>query len=96
VNDESVGEVTGRRRRFSSTILPAWCRCSPKVGEVLPLLHLHSLSGGGLPSSHDRWRAVNAPHLVALVRAGANVANGEPVERGEDQQGVASPVETAA
>jgi transposase-like protein len=30
--------------RFSSTILPPWCRKSPKVTEVLPLLYLHGLS----------------------------------------------------
>jgi hypothetical protein len=37
-----------------------------------------------------RWRAVNAPHLVALVRAGANFENAQLVERhhesGGDQQ----------
>jgi hypothetical protein len=30
-----------------------------------------------------RWRAVNAPHLVALVRAGAKFDNGKLVERPE-------------
>jgi transposase-like protein len=44
VNDKRVDEVTGQRRRFSSAILPAWCRKSPKVTEVLPLLYLHGLS----------------------------------------------------
>jgi putative transposase len=29
-----------------------------------------------IESAHDRWRAVNAPHLVALVRAGAAFSNG--------------------
>jgi hypothetical protein len=32
-------------------------------------------------SAQDRWRAVNAPHLVALVRAGATFINGKPAER---------------
>jgi len=32
------------RGRFSSAILPAWCRKSPQVIEVLPLLYLHGLS----------------------------------------------------
>src|SRR5436309_6529251 len=41
VNDKRVDEVTGGRRRFASAILPAWCRKSPKVAEVLPLLYLH-------------------------------------------------------
>jgi hypothetical protein len=38
-------------------------------------------------SAPDRWRAVNAPHLAALVRAGATFINGKPVERpGEKAQ----------
>src|SRR3954468_16005514 len=44
VNDKRVDEVTGQRRRFASVILPAWCRKSPKITEVLPLLYLHGLS----------------------------------------------------
>jgi transposase-like protein len=44
VNDKRVDEVTGARRRFASVILPAWCRKSPKITEVLPLLYLHGLS----------------------------------------------------
>ena len=39
----------------------------------------------------DRWRAVNAPHLVALVRAGATFVNGKLAERDEDQQSVTRP-----
>jgi len=40
-----------------------------------------------IESAQDRWRAVNAPHLVALVRAGATFINGELVERhGEEAQ----------
>jgi putative transposase len=44
VNDKRIDEVTGERRRFSSSILPAWSRKSPRVAEVLPLLYLHGLS----------------------------------------------------
>ncbi len=44
VNDRRVDPATGERRRFSSTILPAWSRKSPRVAEVLPLLYLHGLS----------------------------------------------------
>src|SRR3954449_943868 len=44
VNDKRVDEATGGRRRFSSAILPAWSRKSPRVAEVLPLLYLHGLS----------------------------------------------------
>jgi putative transposase len=40
-----------------------------------------------IEAAQDRWRAVNAPHLVALVRAGATFINGKLVERpGEDSQ----------
>ena len=44
VNDKRLDEVTGERNRFSSAILPAWSRKSPRVAEVLPLLYLHGLS----------------------------------------------------
>jgi transposase-like protein len=44
VNDKRVDATTGERRRFASVILPAWCRRSPKITEVLPLLYLHGLS----------------------------------------------------
>jgi putative transposase len=46
VNDKRVDAVTGERARFRSVILPPWCRRSPKVAEVLPLLYLHGLSSG--------------------------------------------------
>jgi hypothetical protein len=35
-------------------------------------------------AAQDRWRAVNAPHLVALVRAGARFANRHLVERPDE------------
>lgn len=34
-------------------------------------------------SAQARWRAVNAPHLVALVRAGARFERGQIVERSQ-------------
>src|SRR5829696_2653124 len=46
VNDRRVDPDTGRRARFASAILPPWCRKSPKITEVLPLLYLHGLSSG--------------------------------------------------
>ena len=46
VNDRRVDPDTGERRRFSSAILPPWCRKTPKITEVLPLLYLHGLSSG--------------------------------------------------
>ncbi len=44
VNDRRVDEDTGERCRFRSSILPPWCRKSPKVAEVLPLMYLHGMS----------------------------------------------------
>jgi hypothetical protein len=35
-------------------------------------------------SAQARWRAITAPHLVALVRAGATFVRGELVERPDD------------
>jgi putative transposase len=65
VNDKRADPATGERMRFTSALLPPWCRKSPKVTEVLPLLYLHGLSskdfvpaleqflgsGAGLPAS---------------------------------------------
>jgi hypothetical protein len=43
-----------------------------------------------IQSAQARWRVVNAPHLVALVRAGARFDNGQlvkrPGESGGDRQ----------
>jgi putative transposase len=46
VNDRRVDPDTGERARFASAILPPWCRKTPKITEVLPLLYLHGLSSG--------------------------------------------------
>src|SRR5215211_3984029 len=46
VDDRRVDATTGARMQFHSMLLPRWCRRSPKVAEVLPLLYLHGLSGG--------------------------------------------------
>jgi hypothetical protein len=37
-----------------------------------------------IEAAQDRWRAVNAPHLVTLVRAGATFVNGKLVKRPDD------------
>jgi hypothetical protein len=41
-----------------------------------------------LDAAQARWRCVNAPHLVALVRVGATFVDGLKVER-EDQRNAA-------
>ncbi|HXA59396.1 MAG TPA: hypothetical protein VNW94_09570, partial [Streptosporangiaceae bacterium] len=40
-----------------------------------------------IESAQARWRAVNAPHLVALVRAGARFEDGKLVERPDESGG---------
>ncbi|RIK10742.1 MAG: hypothetical protein DCC49_02125 [Acidobacteria bacterium] len=106
VNDKRVDSETGERHRFVSKVLPPWCRKSPKVVEVLPLLYLHGLSTGdftdalgayfgsaaGLSASvisrrgsQARWRKINGPELVALVRAGARFEKGVLVESCEEE-----------
>ncbi len=40
-----------------------------------------------IESAQARWRAVNAPHLVALVRAGAVFEKGILVERPDESGG---------
>jgi len=40
-----------------------------------------------IESAQSRWRAVNAPHLVALVRAGARFDKGILVERADEESG---------
>lgn len=62
VNDNRVDPETGESKRFSSTILPAWCRRSPQISEVLPLLYLHGLSTGYF-----------APALEQFLGAGCRV-----------------------
>lgn len=47
--------VTGEVKRFSSKILAPWCRKSPKVSEVLPLLCLHGLSSGDFVPAMEQW-----------------------------------------
>jgi transposase-like protein len=46
VDDRRVDPETGQRCRFRSALVPPWCRKSPKVTEVLPLMYLHGMSSG--------------------------------------------------
>ena len=51
---------------------------------VYPAEHwIHLRTTNPIESAQARWRAVNAPHLVALVRAGVRFERGILVERGE-------------
>ena len=40
-----------------------------------------------IEAAQTRWRAVNAPRLVALVRAGAVCKNGKLIERPDESEG---------
>ncbi len=37
-----------------------------------------------IESAQARWRAVNAAHLIALVRTGARFQNGKVIERPDE------------
>ena len=67
VNDKRTDPVTGERRRFASAILPAWCRRSPKITEVLPLLYLHGLSGGDFVPALEQFLGSSAGLSAATV-----------------------------
>lgn len=67
VNDRRVNEATGERMRFSSKILAPWCRKSPKVSEVLPLLYLHGLSSGDFVPALEQFLGSSAGLSPATV-----------------------------
>jgi putative transposase len=71
VNDKRIDPVTGERVRFSSAILPAWARKSPKVSEVLPLLYLQGLStsdfGPALEQFLGSGHGLSAPTITRLT-----------------------------
>jgi len=67
VNDKRVDEVTGERKRFSSAILPAWARKTPKIAEVLPLLYLHGLSTGDFVPALEQFMGSTAGLSSATV-----------------------------
>src|ERR671912_481419 len=57
VDDRRLDPVTGEKASFTSAILPPWCRKSPKVSEVLPLLYLHGLSSSVVTRLTAQWQA---------------------------------------
>ncbi|MFF0105023.1 IS256 family transposase [Streptomyces hirsutus] len=67
VNDRRVDEATGERQRFSSKILPPWCRKSPKISEVLPLLYLHGLSSDDFVPALEQFLGSSAGLSAATV-----------------------------
>ena len=57
--------------RFSSAILPPWCRKTPKITEVLPLLYLHGLSTGDFVPALGQFlgsaAGLSAPAITKLT-----------------------------
>jgi len=67
VDDRRVDQVTGQRCRFRSSILPPWCRRSPKVAEVLPLLYLHGLSSKDFVPALEEFFGTSAGLSASVV-----------------------------
>src|SRR5262245_45916825 len=67
VNDKRTDPVTGERERFSSAILPPWCRKTPKITEVLPLLYLHGLSSGDFVPALGQFLGSSAGLSPAVI-----------------------------
>jgi len=65
VNDKRIDEETGARKRFSSRILPAYARRSPKVNDVLPVLYLRGLSTGDFRPALEQLLGEDAAGLSA-------------------------------
>jgi hypothetical protein len=63
VNDKRIDPATGERQRFSSAILPAWARKSPRVAEVLPLLYLHGLSSSDFGPALEHFLGTEQPGM---------------------------------
>jgi transposase-like protein len=67
VNDRRTDADTGERARFSSAILPPWCRKTPKITEVLPLLYLHGLSTGDFVPALGQFLGSSAGLSAAVI-----------------------------
>jgi putative transposase len=67
VDDRRVDPGTGERVQFQSVILPRWCRRSPKVTELLPLLYLHGLSSLDFVPALERFFGAAAGLSASVV-----------------------------
>jgi transposase-like protein len=69
VNDKRVDADTAERMKFRSLIVPPWCRTSPKVVEVLPLMYLHGMSSGDFtPALEEFFGSSAGLSSSAIVR----------------------------
>ena len=90
MNDQRVDDETGERARFRSSIVPPWCRKSPKVAEVLPLMYLHGMSTGDFVPALEEFFGSAAglsqlgdhPADQAVAGRTRRVHAPRPVERG--------------
>ena len=67
VDDRRLDAATGQRVQFHSVILPRWCRRSPKVAEVLPLLYLHGLSSMDFVPALEAFFGSNAGLSASVI-----------------------------
>jgi hypothetical protein len=68
VDDRRTDPITGAKVRFTSAILPPWCRKSPKVAEVLPLLYLHGMSSGDFAPALEGFFGAAAGLSASVIR----------------------------
>jgi hypothetical protein len=81
VNDKRVDEQ-GERKRFASAILPAWCRKSPQINEVLPLLYLHGLSSQDFVPALQQFLGTSSGLSAALILVQYVLPSSEVVHSG--------------
>jgi putative transposase len=67
VDDRRIDPTTGTKARFRSAILPPWCRKSPKVAEVLPLLYLHGMSSGDFAPALEEFFGAAAGLSASVI-----------------------------
>jgi putative transposase len=84
-NAEDRDHAQTTARTFADTYGAKWPKAAAKIADELDVLLAFAMAFKLIESSQRRWRAVNAPHLVALVRAGAHFDKGRLVERPDDQ-----------
>jgi len=67
VEDRRIDAMSGEKARFASVIVPPWCRRSPKVTEVLPLLYLHGLSSGDFVPALEGFFGASAGLSASVI-----------------------------
>jgi putative transposase len=67
VDDRRIDPATGTKARFRSAILPPWCRKSPKVTEMLPLLYLHGMSSGDFAPALEEFFGAAAGLSASVI-----------------------------